>query len=129
MWSFFPLLTHLFDFALLSLPFLYWYALPSLYFTRFILSVILERLLYHFTPNYTLSCSSSLWDFLFGLVVCLDWFAVLWLWNLMILLGFDEFARVWENGGFENYDFFSWIFWVFCVFFPGKFLGLWVAGI
>ena len=48
--------THLFDFALLLFPFSCWYALPSLYFTRFILFVILGWSFYHFTSNYNSSC-------------------------------------------------------------------------
>ena len=122
MWSFFPIAHPSLWLSLLLFPSLCWYALPSLHFTRFILSVILEWSLYHFTPNYSLSCSSSLWYFLFGLVVCLVWFGVLWLWDLMILLGFDEFARVlkkwrfWDLWFFLKLNFLSFL----CFFFPRK---------
>ena len=39
-------------------------------------------------------------------------------------LGFDNFAGVWENEGFEIYDFvFELNFLGFCVYFSRKFLG------
>ena len=91
MWSFFPLLTHLLDFALLLFPFLCHSCLSK---RKNLLLLYCNHSscisLYYVSISFSLSCSSSLWDFLFGLVVCLDWFGVLWLWDLMIFLGFEK---------------------------------------
>ena len=48
------------------------------------------------------------------------WLAILW--NLMILL---EFEKIEALGFIILY--LSLIFWVFCVCFPRKFIGLWVC--
>ena len=111
MWSFFSIAHPSLWLSLLLFPSLCWYALPSLYFSRFILSVILEWSLYRFTPNYSLSCSSSLWDFFVWVGCMFGLIGVLWLWDLMILLGFDEFARVWKK----------WRFWDLWFFFKAEF--------
>ena len=51
------------------------------------------------------------------------WFSSFELFGL-VALGSDNFAGVWENEGFQIYDFvFERIFWVFCVYFSRKFLG------
>ena len=55
------------------------------------------------------------------------WFSSFELFGL-VALGFDNFAGVWENEGFEIYDFvFELNFLGFCVYFSRKFLGLLVC--
>ena len=60
--------------------------------------------------------------FFLGCLCCI--FGLIWYFGV---LGFDDFAGVWKNGGFEIYDFIfelNFLSFFFCVCFLRKFLGL-----